>query len=133
MHPMTQSSNLSSILVALDSTDKIRCRNLVERLAPLGLGFKIGKEFFTALGPQGVQEVLRGAPFFLDLKFHDIPNTVAGALRSSHAESRLLVRDLLRNLEVEHGAASAEEPDFALPPDFLAVPPPRTFRAAEEV
>jgi len=71
------------VLVPLDTTDLALARRLVERLRPHVGGFKIGKEFFTRLGPQGVEQALQGAPFFLDLKFHDIPNTVAGALRSA--------------------------------------------------
>lgn len=46
-------------------------------------GFKLGLEFFSALGPTGVERVAAlGMPIFVDLKFHDIPNTVAGAVRS---------------------------------------------------
>lgn len=45
---------------------------------------KLGKEFFTGCGPEGVRAVAQhGTPVFLDLKFHDIPNTVAGAVRST--------------------------------------------------
>jgi orotidine-5'-phosphate decarboxylase len=46
-------------------------------------GLKLGKEFFAANGPQGVRSVAQlDVPLFLDLKFHDIPNTVAGAVRA---------------------------------------------------
>jgi orotidine-5'-phosphate decarboxylase len=53
-------------------------------LAPY-TGIKLGLEFFNAFGPQGIEKVLKAAPdaqLFIDLKFHDIPNTVAGAVRS---------------------------------------------------
>ena len=79
------------VLVALDTTDLAQAARLVERLRPQVGGFKIGKEFFTRLGPQGVATALQGAPFFLDLKFHDIPNTVAGALRSAAALGPFMV------------------------------------------
>ncbi len=79
------------VLVPLDTTDLELARRLVDRLRPHVGGFKIGKEFFTRLGPQGIAAALQGAPFFLDLKFHDIPNTVAGALRSAAALQPFMV------------------------------------------
>ncbi len=87
----TSSTAADRVLIPLDTTDLTVARGLVERLAGLVGGFKIGKEFFTAHGPQGVRQVLDGAPFFLDLKFHDIPNTVAGAVRSCVAMGPFLV------------------------------------------
>jgi orotidine-5'-phosphate decarboxylase len=71
------------IFVALDTHDLARAAALARDLADLVGGVKIGKEFFTAHGPDGVRAVAGGVPLFLDLKFHDIPNTVAGALRSA--------------------------------------------------
>ncbi|MEM6492464.1 MAG: orotidine 5'-phosphate decarboxylase / HUMPS family protein, partial [Pseudomonadota bacterium] len=70
------------ILFAYDSTDIAAGR---EALAALGDGVgavKLGKAFFTANGPQGVA-ALGAKRVFLDLKFHDIPNTVAGAIRAA--------------------------------------------------
>lgn len=68
------------ILVALDTTSTPEAVALCERLAGLVGGVKLGLEFFTANGPDGVRAVCEtGQPLFLDLKFHDIPNTVAAA------------------------------------------------------
>lgn len=83
------------ILVALDTPDVGKATDLSRRLVGHVGGVKLGLEFFNANGPDGVRRVARadadetprGAPaasqrLFLDLKFHDIPNTVAGAVRS---------------------------------------------------
>lgn len=88
------------ILVALDTVELGVAQDLVRVLAGKVGGFKIGKEFFTALGPEGVRTVLGNAPAFLDLKFHDIPNTVAGAIR---AATKLGVR--LVNVHASGGTA----------------------------
>ncbi|MDA8230817.1 MAG: orotidine-5'-phosphate decarboxylase [Magnetospirillum sp.] len=71
------------IFVALDTTETGKAAALAARLGPLVGGIKLGLEFFVAQGPAGVAEVARaGSPLFLDLKLHDIPNTVAGAMRA---------------------------------------------------
>lgn len=68
------------IIVALDVADRVRAHELVAELAPLGCRFKVGLELFTAAGPGFVEELAAGGQdVFLDLKFHDIPNTVARA------------------------------------------------------
>ncbi len=71
------------IFVALDTQDLTRAAGLAQDLVGLVGGVKIGKEFFTAHGPDGVRAAVGSNPLFLDLKFHDIPNTVAGALRAA--------------------------------------------------
>lgn len=74
------------IFVALDTTDLDRAVTLARALSGRVGGVKLGKEFFTARGPQGVAAVTaERLPLFLDLKFHDIPNTVAGAVASAAA------------------------------------------------
>jgi orotidine-5'-phosphate decarboxylase len=71
----------SPLIVALDSADLGRVCGWAEVLRPhVGL-FKLGLEFFLAHGAAGYRAVT-GAPIFLDLKLHDIPNTVAGAMRA---------------------------------------------------
>lgn len=80
------------IIVALDvNTDK-QARKFIERLSPAIKIFKIGPVLFTAYGPRAIELVRKkGAHVFLDLKFHDIPNTVANAVRQA---TRLKVRML---------------------------------------
>lgn len=82
---MTTNSNSSSrIIVALDFDNEKDALGLVERLDPARCRLKVGKEMFTRSGPQLVEKLVnRGYDVFLDLKFHDIPNTVAGACRSA--------------------------------------------------
>ncbi len=73
----------SPVYVALDLTDVDAAVALSQSLIGLVAGVKLGLEFFGANGPAGVERVAAtGMPIFLDLKFHDIPNTVAGAVRS---------------------------------------------------
>jgi orotidine-5'-phosphate decarboxylase len=72
------------IIVALDFADAESAWALVERLDPGLCRLKVGKELFTAAGPDLVRAlVARGYDVFLDLKFHDIPNTVAAACRAA--------------------------------------------------
>jgi orotidine-5'-phosphate decarboxylase len=72
------------IFVALDVPTEEAALGLAHELAPVVGGFKIGSELFTHAGPQIVQSVrATGAAVFLDLKFHDIPNTVAKAVASA--------------------------------------------------
>jgi len=72
------------IIFALDVGDFESARNWVDRLKGRVGWFKIGLELFTATGPDIVKAVKdSGIKCFLDLKFHDIPNTVAGAVRSA--------------------------------------------------
>ncbi|MDD3650591.1 orotidine-5'-phosphate decarboxylase [Immundisolibacter sp.] len=74
------------ILIAVDRPDVAGALALVDRLDPALCRLKIGLELFTAAGPAAVEALQgRGFEVFLDLKFHDIPNTVAGACRSAAA------------------------------------------------
>jgi len=72
------------LIVALDVETLAEAERLVDRLQGQVTRFKIGSQLFTAAGPPAVESVhKRGAEVFLDLKFHDIPNTVAGAAREA--------------------------------------------------
>lgn len=72
------------IIIALDFPDATSTRNLLRELDPAQCRVKIGKELFTRCGPSLVEEVIRsGFDLFLDLKFHDIPNTVGKAVAAA--------------------------------------------------
>jgi orotidine-5'-phosphate decarboxylase len=77
-------SKTPELIVALDVGDLASAAALVEQLYPAVTLFKIGLQLFTAEGPRAVEVVRqRGAEVFLDLKLHDIPNTVAAAVREA--------------------------------------------------
>ncbi|WP_296804638.1 orotidine-5'-phosphate decarboxylase [Thiocapsa sp.] len=92
------------IIVALDFATEAQALSLVERLDPTRCRLKVGKELFTRCGPAFV-EVLqsRGFEVFLDLKFHDIPNTVAGACAAAADLGVWMV-----NLHISGGARMIE-------------------------
>jgi orotidine-5'-phosphate decarboxylase len=78
------SSFPNPIYVALDTPDLEYARNLASHVAPHVGGLKLGMEFLAANGPQGIRAFEDfGLPIFADTKFHDIPNTVAGAVRAT--------------------------------------------------
>jgi orotidine-5'-phosphate decarboxylase len=81
---MIDISPIDRIFCAIDTPDLADALLLAELLAGEVGAIKLGKEFFTAHGPDGVRKVAAcGHKIFLDLKYHDIPNTVAGAIRAA--------------------------------------------------
>ena len=91
---------LPEIIVALDVPDAASARRLLDRL-PAARWVKVGSVLFTAAGPGLIAECrARGLEVFLDLKWHDIPNTVAGAVRSA--------RDMQVSMATVHTLGGAE-------------------------
>ena len=75
---------LERLIVALDVDSEERALNLVDELKAIVKIFKVGSELFTSAGPEIIEKILaQGSSIFLDLKFHDIPNTVAKAARAA--------------------------------------------------
>jgi orotidine-5'-phosphate decarboxylase len=108
------------LIVALDTADPDQAKRWAAAAAPHCGLLKLGLEFFLANGPAGIGRITQ-APVFLDLKLHDIPNTVAGAVR---ALSR--VAPAMLTLHAAGGAAmiaaAREAADrMARPPKLLAV------------
>jgi orotidine-5'-phosphate decarboxylase len=87
------------LIVAIDTPDQVRATSLAAAVAPHCGLFKLGLEFFAARGPAGVAGIT-GRPLFLDLKLHDIPNTVAGAVGAA-----LTLRPRMLTLHASGGAA----------------------------
>ena len=72
------------LIVALDVPGAFQARQVVQNIGEAATTYKIGKQLFTAEGPQIVRDLVSsGRKIFLDLKFHDIPNTVAAAVKSA--------------------------------------------------
>jgi orotidine-5'-phosphate decarboxylase len=101
---MIQTTNDPKIVIALDYSNPKDALNFVEQLDPTLCRLKVGKELFTAAGPHLVEAfVAKGFGVFLDLKFHDIPTTVA---KACEAASRLGVWML--NVHASGGSAMME-------------------------
>ncbi|MBO2700719.1 orotidine-5'-phosphate decarboxylase [Shewanella algae] len=102
------------IVVALDFDNKFKALQLIDKLDPSMCRLKVGKEMFTLFGPQLVKEIHdRGFDLFLDLKFHDIPNTVAKAVTAAaemgvwmvnvHASGGLTMMEAARRALLPYG------------------------------
>jgi orotidine-5'-phosphate decarboxylase len=99
------------ILVALDLPEADAALRLAGDLAPVVGGFKIGKELFVGAGPEVVRRIRgMGAHVFLDLKFHDIPHTVAGAVASAvRLDVQMLTVHASGGLEMLRAAEAAAQ------------------------
>ena len=116
------------IFCAIDTTDLTVATHLAAQISDYVGGLKLGLEFFCANGPSGVREVARasGKDIFLDLKFHDIPNTVASAVQAVmplkpryltlHASGGLAMLKAARDIAYE-----AADKVTAAPPKLIGV------------
>jgi orotidine-5'-phosphate decarboxylase len=113
----------SRVFCAVDTPSLDISRTLASALSGVVAGLKLGVEFFSANGPAGVQIISAlGVNVFLDLKLHDIPNTVAGAVRSL-----VPLRPAFLTLHVSGGKAmlQAAVTEAAEAADFYGVPRPK--------
>jgi len=110
------------IVVALDYADATPALALAGRLDPELCQLKIGKELFTAAGPGLVEALMkRGFAIFLDLKFHDIPDTVAGACKAAAALGVWMVNVHALGGRAMMTAAREALADCKAPPRLVAV------------
>lgn len=114
--------NDPKIIIALDYPEAQPALELISRLAPSLCRLKIGKELFTAAGPQVVEQCMkRGFEVFLDLKFHDIPNTTAQACKAAASLGVWMVNVHAlggrKMMEAAHEAVAAS----TRPPKLIAV------------
>jgi orotidine-5'-phosphate decarboxylase len=107
----------SPIFVAIDTPDLDRAKHIAGRVRRHVGGFKLGLEFFSANGRQGIREMAElGLPIFLDLKFHDIPNTVGKAVQALHALNPAII-----TVHAAGGRAMMEDAKAAAPKDTKVV------------
>lgn len=110
------------LIIALDVSSRTSALALVEQLGEFAAMFKIGSQLYAAEGPDIVREiVLRGCRIFLDLKFHDIPNTVSAAalevmrlgvsMMTIHAlGGRQMMQNVIEQLEAESKGTNRDRP-----------------------
>ena len=114
------------LIVAADLSDPSRAEKLARDLADLVAFIKVGLELFTAVGPLAVERVREHTPVFLDLKLHDIPNTVRAAARNAgRLGVEMLTVHALGGPEMVRaavdGAAEGAAEIGATPPRVIAV------------
>ena len=101
----------SPVYVAIDTPDLHHAKTLAKAVKTHAGGLKLGLEFFAANGPAGIGEIADlGLPIFLDLKLHDIPNTVAKAIQALHP-----LQPAVLTVHAAGGRAMLEEAKAAAP------------------
>src|SRR5437764_3232087 len=108
---------MKPIFVAIDTPDLTRAMVLASQVREYAGGLKLGLEFFMANGPAGVRELAAaGLPVFLDLKLHDIPNTVAKAV-----EALAPLKPAILTVHAAGGRAMLQAAKAAAPPETKVV------------
>lgn len=109
------------LVVAVDTASLDEALRLRDALAGVAKFFKVGKELFTAAGPRAVREFASAGRVFLDLKFHDIPATVAGAVRAAAGLGAAIVDVHTSGGRPMLEAAAAAAREVPAPPVLLGV------------
>jgi orotidine-5'-phosphate decarboxylase len=111
------------VFVAIDRMDRAGAKADAARLGPGAGGIKLGLEFFVANGPDGIRDVAGTTPLFLDLKLHDIPNTVAGGVKAACqlAPRFLTIHAAGGRAMMQAAATAAREAGGATRPKLLGV------------
>lgn len=110
------------IIVALDFASASDAIELADRLDPAQCRLKVGKELFTAAGPALIEALVRrGFAIFLDLKYHDIPNTVASACKAAAALGVWMLNVHATGGRAMMQAAREALSGYAQPPKLIAV------------
>ncbi len=117
----TAPAGSGELVVAVDTPSLDAALRLRDRLEGAAPWFKVGKELFTAAGPRAVREFAGVGRVFLDLKFHDIPATVAGAIRAGAAVGAGIVDVHASGGETMIAAAATAAAAAPEPPLVLAV------------
>ena len=108
---------MSRIFVAIDTADIARAKDIARAVRAVAGGIKLGLEFFAAHGPSGVAELAEfDLPIFLDLKLHDIPNTVAKAVQALRP-----LKPAILTVHAAGGQAMLENAKAAASPDTKVV------------
>src|SRR5438128_2453787 len=120
------------LIVALDVATAAEARHIISALGDSVSTFKVGKQLFTAEGPTLVREIVAGGhKVFLDLKFHDIPNTVSAAVAAAGALGASMLTVHASGGSVMMKAATQAAARCAKPPLILAVTVLTSFRDSD--
>jgi orotidine-5'-phosphate decarboxylase len=129
---MTEFRSSNPIFVALDVRSVEQAQALAMAVKPYVGGLKVGLEFINACGPEGVRKIIAlGLPVFIDVKLHDIPNTVAAAIRSLSPLAPAFINVHASGGSAMMQAAAKAAGEFMPRPKLLAVTVLTSLEAAD--